>query len=93
MSIGENYTHRGQGYNAAARFTLTSKEAEVAYQNHPSHVDARDTIVKPLLIGETPVLAVDYEYAAGVQVHWCYQVGLGFACGFLLATALRVRSA
>ena len=90
VTIGENYTQRGQGFNAASRITLTSKEAEACYQTHPLHVEARDTIIKPLLTGESPVLAIDYEYDEhGTGMSQYFHVGLGFVAGLFASVALR----
>ena len=72
--------------------TLTSKEAEAAYQTHPQHVHVRDKILKPLFSGENPVLAMDYEYDKSVcPIDWRHFLLFGGLSGFLLGTLLSRR--
>ena len=72
--------------------SLISKEAEAAYQTHAQHVHVRDKILKPLFAGESPVLAMDYEWDKPVcPIDWKHSVLLGGLAGLLVGALLSRR--
>ena len=90
VSAGENYTSRGQGYNAGIVVRFSSKEAEAAYQSHPTHVAVRDNIIKPLLNTSAgpPLIVLDYAFVEPSRPSDYKGLVYGFAAGLLVAGAI-----
>ena len=94
ISAGPNYTQRAKHLNYGIVGRFDSKEAELAYQAHEAHVQVRDAVLKPLITGDDPILAMDYEFEqpeCPVGARFFVAAGLvaGAVLGSLCAKALR----
>jgi hypothetical protein len=87
ISAGPNYTQRAKHLNYGIVVRFDSKEAELAYQTHEEHVQVRDTVLKPLITGDDPILAVDYEFEQpGCPVGPRSFVAAGLVAGVVLGS-------
>ena len=59
ISIGKNYTDRGQGFDYALVVRMESKETLERYLPHPDHQEVVVNRIKPII---DDILAVDYEF-------------------------------
>jgi len=57
----EGYNNRSNGYTHILDITFTSSEAFKNYFHHPEHVRVVKNFIRPNLVGENPVLSVDYS--------------------------------
>ncbi|MCL1949538.1 MAG: Dabb family protein [Turicibacter sp.] len=58
ISAGGDFVRSEQSYDVALVSTHASKEALLAYQDHPLHQEAANTLVKPFALARA---AVDFE--------------------------------
>jgi hypothetical protein len=59
LSIGKNFSARGQGYQSGLVVRFRTKADLEAYAVHPEHVRAVEACIKPIA---DSVIAVDYEF-------------------------------
>mmetsp|Transcript_49422 Transcript_49422/g.105538 ORF Transcript_49422/g.105538 Transcript_49422/m.105538 type:complete len:134 (-) Transcript_49422:364-765(-) len=89
VSCGENYTTRGQGFNYAIVVRFENQEAEKAYQTHPEHVKLKETVLKPLIKGESPLLAIDFVDTRPVCPFGMRSfTAMGFAAGAIVGACV-----
>jgi hypothetical protein len=59
LSVGENFSDRGQGYTHALTVTFNAKSDLDLYQPHPVHQEIVVNLIRPIA---AQTLAIDYEY-------------------------------
>jgi hypothetical protein len=59
LTVGANFTARGQGFTSGLCVRLQDEAALSAYAEHPAHVRVVESLIKPHL---ADVIAVDYRF-------------------------------
>jgi hypothetical protein len=58
LTVGHNFTARGQGFTTGLYVRLKDRAALDEYSKHPEHVAVVETLVKPHL---ADIMAIDYD--------------------------------